>query len=262
MVYSMLRKSLIATRIVNGIRRYWQTSKHHAIVKKYKLNYYSQNNRAQAEVRARDLVRRAESATAWIPAPLYPAGGAAGALLLYILIRALRELPIERVLELGAGQTTQLLDAWARASGGNVFTFEHDQYWADRIAATVNPTKTHVHHLPLVDIPAPGGFVKWYANPPANAFPKDGFDLVIVDGPVGTSRLSRYGIIEHIPTWLNKEWAVIWDDLDRPADLESFAHLIQRLRADKVVHDHVLLDGDRTIGLIYTPNFLALQYMW
>jgi hypothetical protein len=104
--------------------------------------------------------------------------------------------------------------------------------------------------------------VKWYGTPDANALPQKNFDLVVVDGPVGTKRYSRYGIVEHIPEWLSKDWAVIWDDLDRPADLESFAALVDRLRTMKVAHDHVILDGDRTIGLVHSPSFSALRYMW
>lgn len=232
------------------------------MIKRYNLQYYPTNNKAQAEIRARDLLRRVECVTRWVPVPIYPAGGAAGALLLYVLTRALRELPVTRVLELGAGQTTRLLDSWARAHDGTVVTFEHDLHWATKVAETVDPSRTQVLHLPLEDYPAPGCSVKWYGVPRDNVLPRRDFDLVVVDGPVGTKRYSRYGIVERIPEWLNKDWAVIWDDLDRPADLESFGALVNRLRSMNVAHDHVILDGDRTIGLVHSMSFAALRYMW
>ena len=74
--------------------------------------------------------------------------------------------------------------------------------------------------------------------------------------------MSRYGIVNHVPGWLGQDWVIVWDDLHRPPDLQSFALLIERLRAMNIKHGHVLLDGYRTIGLVYTPGFSALQYMW
>lgn len=106
----MLRRSLVATSIIRSFRRYRQQARHHAIVKRHKLTYYAAEDKTRAEIRARDLLRRVESVTPWVPRPLFPVGGAAGALLMYRVLRGLRELPVSSVLELGAGQTTLLLD--------------------------------------------------------------------------------------------------------------------------------------------------------
>ena len=91
---------------------------------------------------------------------IIPDWGAAGPLLLYLLIRALQELPVRRVLELGSGQTTRLLNAWACSAGRNAVTFEHDQRWATAMASEVDATRLSILHLPLVDHPAPNGFVQ------------------------------------------------------------------------------------------------------
>lgn len=204
---------------------------------------------------------RAEAAASWIPAPLYPTGGAAGPLLLYILIRTLNESEIDHVLDLGAGQTTRVVNAWAARGNGHLVTFEQDPVWATSLRAEVDRQHTRVLHLPLEEFSLNGTTLQWYSSPPPGTLPTTGFDLLIVDGPVGTERLSRYGIIPHVPEWLNQEWAIIWDDLQRPADLESFALLIERLRSLGVAHDHIIIGGERIIGLVFTPKYSAMRYM-
>ncbi len=257
-----LRRSLAVTETVRSLRSWRTRARHHALIKKHRLNYYPALDSLQGELRARDLLRRAEASVDWVPQPLYPAGGAAGPLLLYVLIRALEELPVRSVLELGAGQSTQLLDGWCKARKGRSVTFEHDADWAVRVAGECDSGAASVLHLPLVPISTPAGTDSWYAPPPSGAIPEAGFDLLLVDGPVGTRRFSRYGIVEHIPEWLGSEWGILWDDLDRVGDLESFAALIERLRAGNVPHDHLLLQGDRMIGVVFTSTFTPLRFMW
>ena len=110
----MLRRFLLPTLLVRRFRNYRTFAALHSITKRYRLNHFRTDDWCRSELRARDLLRRAEQAVSWVPGPLYPAGGAAGPLLLYLLIRILSELPIKRVLELGAGR----IDSAVRCVGG------------------------------------------------------------------------------------------------------------------------------------------------
>ena len=259
----MLRRSLLATRAVRAVRSYRRQARHHALVKANGLALYESPERTDTEARARDLCRRVEESVSWAPRPLYPVGGAAGPLLLYLLIRALEDLPARRVLELGAGQTTRLLGGWSQAEPDRrVVTFEHDEWWAGHVREEVSPETSCVLHLAMEPCETPAGPGQWYAAPPGGAVPDEGFDLAVVDGPVGTDRFSRYGIVPRLLDWLAPEWGMIWDDLDRPGDLESFAAFIGQLREAGVAHDHRLLRGDQVVGVVYTPGYRALQYMW
>jgi hypothetical protein len=47
-------------------------------------------------------------------------------------------------------------------------------------------------------------------------------------------------------------------DDDRPITLANPGEL----RSSAVSHDHLLLDGDRTVGVVFTPNFTGLKFMW
>src|SRR6185312_816948 len=79
--------------------------------------------------------------------PLFPVGSAANSSLLSALFRLAWEFPGLSVLELGAGQSTLLLDALRKAGRlAAVLTLEHDPAWAARIGAQVGH---EVRHAPL-----------------------------------------------------------------------------------------------------------------
>lgn len=258
----MINRIFLLTTFVRFFRNYRYRSMQNRIVKMHNLQHFKSDDWCRSELRARDLLCRAEKAVSWVPVPLYPVGGAAGPLLLYLLIRILDEMPVKNILELGAGQSTRLLDAWAQENQGHVVTFEHDKLWADTVSSSINQNSTQVLHLPLVEMDTDRGKVNWYACPSDGVLPESGFDLVLVDGPVGSKNLSRYGIVEKVPELMGKEWVIVWDDLDRLSDLQSFAFFIEKLRANGLKHNHILLDGDRTVGIVYTEKYNAARFLW
>src|SRR5262245_35494224 len=68
----------------------------------------------------------------------FPVGPAANHGLLYLVLRCYLEFPALRILDVGAGQTSLLLDALHRRLGkGEIITLEHDAGWAQRIAPQV-----------------------------------------------------------------------------------------------------------------------------
>jgi hypothetical protein len=259
----MFRRFYLLTLLVRFARKYKESARHNKIVKKYVHKHYKTDDWCRSELRARDLYSRAEKASSWFPLKIYPSGGAAGPLLLYLLIRILEEMPVRKILELGAGQSTQIFDAWAQESRGLVVTFEHDKSWADSVSLKINHEFTKVLHLPLVEIETNRGVVQWYSNPP-NIIQHciSGFDLVLVDGPIGQKKLSRYGVVEKLLNMVGDEWILMWDDLDRSSDLESYALFLKYLNENKILHDHVLFDGDRTVGIVYTPKYSSVRYFW
>src|SRR5688572_14243674 len=66
-----------------------------------------------------------------LPDKYYPVGSAASHGLMYFLIRLLRNWPVSHILELGAGQSTLLIDRVKQqlALSCAVETLEHDDRW-------------------------------------------------------------------------------------------------------------------------------------
>ena len=149
----------------------------------------------------------------------YPVGAAANYGLLYLLLRCAKELPLARVLEFGAGQTTLLLHELAAAlgTGFTVTTVEHDPFWAD---ASGGRTGRPLVSAPLVPARVGAHAIRWY-DPAVVAGLGGGFDLVVVDGPAASTRADLYdrlGFAELVPNLLARNCVVIVDDAHRPGE--------------------------------------------
>lgn len=120
------------------------------------------------------------------------------------------------ILECGSGLSTVLVGAIAKKRNQGHWTLEHKPEWAAnvqrhldryRIDSVVQCTR------PLKDY----GEFCWY-DPPSKSMP-DGFVLVICDGPPGTTRGGRYGLVPIMKDRLKPGCVILVDDADREPDL-------------------------------------------
>ncbi len=139
----------------------------------------------------------------------FPVGAAANHGLLYLVLRCFVELPMQRVLDVGAGQTSLLLDALNRKLGkAEIITLEHDPAWAERIAGQV------AHQVLRRDLIEQriGGHATRMHDTTALEGP---FQLIIMDAPPGVPRYSRLGLLHLMQTRMDrKDFVAILDDAD------------------------------------------------
>lgn len=155
----------------------------------------------------------------------YPTGGAASFSLMYLLLRAITELPVKRIVELGCGQSTLLLDALSRIRPLEINTLEHDWAWAQRIQKDV----THeITCAGLVDRVVQNRMTLVYdtevgldAAPP---------DLLLVDGPQGGSRYSRWAALQWIERGLGDDFIIVFDDAERRGEIDTIEKTLRLLR--------------------------------
>ena len=201
----LLARSYLLSTMAASVRRVNTRRTLHKLIKANELEFYGGGDSTIQEVRARHLFEVAARSIAWCPPSLYPIGGASGAMLSYILLRVLEEFPVSKALELGAGNSTRMLDAWSKAKGTFACTLEHDEDWASRMSNLCVSGKSEILYRPLEDIYLEGHRSRWYSS--ANSELKnENYDLLIVDGPVGTKRFSRIGVSSIIPDALSREW--------------------------------------------------------
>lgn len=190
-----------------------------------------------------------------IDEPFYPLRSAAGYSYLYLLIRIVEELPVRRILELGCGQSTVLLDRLSAHRTLECVSLEHDPEWLAHIGARV---RSRLLHAPLLDRTVLGHPTRAYdssilADEPA-------FDVLLVDGPRGSRRRSRWGCLELIEAHLGENFLIIFDDAERRGELDTIGRALRLLddrgrrygsRFIRSVNSQFLIAGGRFTPAVY-----------
>lgn len=176
--------------------------------------------------------------------PLFPVGRAANSSLLYLIFRLLRDFPRLGILELGAGQSTILLEALHRAGlATSVTTLEHDQTWAASIGSNVGH---EVLTAPLRRESVLGVETEIYDTALAARF-----DCMIVDGPVGAARQSRWGTLKLLQQNLAPEFVVIFDDAERPGERDTIGRFLE-LHPEA---EHSFVHASKSQCVVFTPKY-------
>ena len=120
------------------------------------------------------------------------------------------------ILECGSGLTTLLVGGIATSRGNAYWALEHTPEWADRVERFLDEFSLRQVTLdakPLRDY----GDYSWY-DPSFESMP-DSFDLVICDGPPGSTKGGRSGLVPVMRSKLRKGCIVLLDDASREEEI-------------------------------------------
>jgi predicted O-methyltransferase YrrM len=187
--------------------------------------------------------------------PFYPLRSSATYSYLYLLLRAAQELGELRILELGAGQSTVLLDRLAEKFPLQCTTLEHDADWVDRIGGRV---RQRVLHAPLVARTIHGHTSDVYDSGVLEQGQR--FNVILVDGPRSSRRRSRWGALEFVQNWLEPEFLILFDDAERRGELQTIGSALQMLDARDCRYGSQLTRSINSQFLIATEGFQAALY--
>jgi len=135
-----------------------------------------------------------------------------------VLIGLIRERKPRLIVEAGSGVSTLVAAYCLRQIGaGRIIAFEHLEKYA---AISMNNLLRHgmqdiatVVYAPLTEIPLRGEPLLWYDT--AEIEKIDSVDMVIVDGPPGIQKLSRYPALPILFELLSEDAVIILDDARR-----------------------------------------------
>ena len=125
---------------------------------------------------------------------------------------ALAHLP---VLECGSGLTTIVCAAFAARRGLDVWTLENDPRWFKKVfnvSRKVGGRHMHVIYAPLRNY----GEFDWYGIRPEELPAR--FGLAVCDGPKGTTRGGRFGLMAVLGERLGPGSIILADDAHREAE--------------------------------------------
>lgn len=69
------------------------------------------------------------------------------------------------------------------------------------------------------------------------------FSLISIDGPWGSERHSRRDIVDLLPDILEKDWAIIMDDTERPGERETIAEIESVLKKNAIEYHKGFYSG-------------------
>jgi hypothetical protein len=129
------------------------------------------------------------------------------------------------ILECGSGATTILLGVLCEKRNIEVWSLEHFDDWRDRVSEVLKSSDIAGVHLCSAPLVEHGEFV-WY-SPPLERMPKQ-FSLVICDGPPGSTKGGRYGLLPVMGDRLPPGSTILLDDAGRADE----AKLIKRWESE------------------------------
>jgi hypothetical protein len=152
------------------------------------------------------------------------------------------------ILECGSGLSTLLVGLVAKDKGVEVWTLEHDPFWAGEVRkalARYDVEGVKVCETPLREY---GEFL-WY-DPPKGEMPAN-FALVVCDGPPGGTPGGRYGLMpvmrEHLGGAL-----VFLDDAGRAGERDAMARWAREFGATYTIEG-----VERPYSVIRVPSSLT-----
>jgi predicted O-methyltransferase YrrM len=133
------------------------------------------------------------------------------------------------ILECGSGLSTVLLGVVADRTGATVYSLEHQAVWAQRVSRVLRRYGIASVELFVSDLRGYGAY-SWY-DPPVDHLPED-VSLVVCDGPPGTTRGGRYGLLPVMRSRLRPGCVILLDDAQRPDEREIAARWARELGTD------------------------------
>lgn len=193
----------------------------------------------------------------------YPGGWAADYRLLTILFRVLNDIGPTSVLEFGLGESTRMLAAYrsGKNPSAEVFTVEHNKEWQEFLIAQcplfadINIVNTAMERK-IVH----GESTNFYSGL-VDALPQGRkFDLLLIDGPIGTPRYSRYNMVEVVEAdLLADDFILFLDDAARPGEMETIAIAEEKLRSKGIEFNSAFLKNSKK-G-IYTAHSKKFSFL-
>ncbi|WP_170132112.1 class I SAM-dependent methyltransferase [Arenicella xantha] len=115
------------------------------------------------------------------------------------------------ILECGSGITTLVMAAVTQSSSIQLLALEHVSQWAERLDSVLRDfgfTNCKVLHVPLTNYQK----FDWYDK---RKFDNGSYSLVVCDGPPGSTKGGRYGLLPIMHKQLQKGSTILLDDCQR-----------------------------------------------
>ncbi len=182
-----------------------------------------------------------------------PGRWAVSYIVLYVLYRVLDEFKPKSILECGLGQSSKLTMQYADAYNADLIVCENNPEWVKFFLLQMPSAEKYVkmHDLDMVEIVAPHKS-RTYANF-ADTVRDKKFNLVVIDGPLGSAHYSRPEILDVVDS-LDTSFVIMLDDMNRIGEQEIWDLLKKRLTDCGIKFVENIYSSDKSVGLLCSPD--------
>lgn len=262
MLKNLIKFFLPFYSIHHFFKNYLLQIKYHWLIKSKHINFYKDT---QQQILYKELISLEFSkilfANKNIPFELICNGGTIDYKMVYLLSRIIKEIKsIHNIIEFGVGISTILFLKLCNYNNMKIISVDHSQHWIMEISEEINNPNHNFILTRLKEYNYGKMKYTWYDYDTLEPAYKNKFNLILVDGPFSSNNYSRFGINVIIEQICSTDYIIIWDDLHRFGELQSFVQMIDILRKMNFDPEHILFDGIKKIGLIYSKNYMFLKH--
>jgi hypothetical protein len=197
--------------------------------------------------------------------------GAAGTPSLQLqLLKVLSYQQPKNILELGSGQTSRVLSAYAKSkSDSQVITLEQNAWWVEKFSPEIVHSRHQYLHTQLVTreitIKSTGMKLSCTGYEIPDQVQKIKFDFILVDGPddglPGTvfSPYARAGILWYTPQLLADKFIVIFDDAESYKYQMTIEAFKQELSSHGLPFASFRISGVKDQEIVCSPDWKFLR---
>lgn len=190
----------------------------------------------------------------------------------YAVFRVLNEFKPKNILELGLGQSSRLIGQYAKTHKDcrhNIVEHDADFVEISRKNFDFSPnTQINVVDIKKVAInvsDGTGGGTAEVTIYDEKGFEKvvagQKFDFISIDGPYGSSPLSRMNILYYLPQCLNESFCLVIDDFDRIGEQNTAAFIKNILTQENIAFREGVYSGSKDLYLLASANLSWLCSM-
>lgn len=186
-----------------------------------------------------------------------PGRWAVSYIVLYVLYRILDEIKPQSILECGLGQSSKLTIQYAETNNAKLTICENNPEWLSFFKCQF-PTAdkyTKILDTEMVNI-VPEYESRTYANF-KNLIKDEKFDLILIDGPLGSEHYSRPEILDIVDN-LNESFIILLDDMNRIGEQETWNLLKNKLKEKGISFKEKIYSSDKSLGMLVSQD---LQYL-
>lgn len=138
------------------------------------------------------------------------------------------------ILECGSGLTTLIIGLLAGRRGIESWTLEHFADWHKKVSETLARQRISTVKNYLAPLRDYGDF-SWY-DAPREGLPEK-FSLIVCDGPPGSTKGGRYGVVPVLKEKLAPGTIILLDDAHREAEAEALRRWSELLELSISLHE-------------------------